>query len=207
MHSTTPGTFPARLISLLLHPVLIPFLTFLVLLQPHRFFIGLVPAREIAVLIGCILASTLFFPLLMIFFFLRSGLVSSCAMERREERTVPLLSTAVFYFMTWYFLKEISVSTIFSFFMLGSAILAVLSLFINFLFKISLHMVALGGAAGFFTGLNLQQGTSHEIFLAVLFLLCGLTGYARLKDGQHTPAEVYSGWLLGSSLMLFLIFL
>jgi hypothetical protein len=191
----------AKGISYLFHPVLIPFFTLLLMFQPHSFFTGLLPEREILMLLGSVLLSTVILPLLTVYFLFRFGLISSCFLDKREERAFPLLATAVFYYLTYYFLKGISVSLLFSYFMLGATLLAILTLFLNFFFKISFHMVATGGLTGFWTGLNIRQGTSHELFLALLILICGLMGYARLQNGLHTPKEVYSGWFLGTGIM------
>jgi len=141
----------------------------------------------------------------MIYFLFRTGFVSSYFMQKKEERLFPLIAIAVFYYLTYYFLKGISISVLFSFFMLGSTLLVILALFLNFFFKISLHMVAIGGMTGFWTGLNIRQGTTHEIFLALLIFLGGLMGYARLQNGQHAPNEIYSGWLMGTGIMFALM--
>jgi hypothetical protein len=195
----------AKVISYIFHPVLLPFYTLLMMLEPHSFFQGLIPGRDIIILLGSVLLSTAVFPLLMIYFLFRTGFVSSYFMQKKEERLFPLIAIAVFYYLTYYFLKGISISVLFSFFMLGSTLLVILALFLNFFFKISLHMVAIGGMTGFWTGLNIRQGTTHEIFLALLIFLGGLMGYARLQNGQHAPNEIYSGWLMGTGIMFALM--
>lgn len=195
----------AKAISYIFHPVLLPFYTLLLMLEPHSFFQGLIPGWDIFILLGSVLLSTAVFPFLMIFFLFRTGFVSSYFMQKKEERLFPLLAIAVFYYLTYYFLKGISISVLFSFFMLGSTLLVILTLFVNFFFKISLHMIAIGGITGFWTGLNIRQGSSHEIFIAVLIFLGGLMGYARLQNGQHAPNEIYTGWLMGTGIMFALM--
>lgn len=197
----------AKLISGLFHPVVMPFFTLVLMLQAHTFFVGLLPLREILVLMGSVLLMTVLCPFLMIFFLFRAKLLTSLFMEKREERILPLLSTAVFYYVTYYLLKGISLSLLFSYFMLGATLLIILCLFANFFFKISLHMAGIGGVTGFWLGLSIRQGTPHEYLLSFLFLLCGLLGYARLKEGNHSPAEVYAGLFLGAGLMIFLVML
>jgi len=154
-----------------------------------------------------VLLTTVFCPFLMIYFLFRVKLVTSLFMEKREERILPLLATGVFYYLTYYLLKGISLSVLFSYFMLGSTLLIIICLFVNFFFKISLHMAGIGGVTGFWLGLNIRQGTPHEIFLSFLFLLCGLLGYARLEEGQHSPKEVYAGLFLGAGLLFILMML
>ena len=201
------GSQFAKGISYLFHPVLLPIFTLLLMLQPHSFFLGLLPLREILILLGLVFLTTVFFPLLMMYFFFRARLVSSFFLHTREERIFPLLTTAIFYYLTYYLLKGISVSVLFSYFMLGATLLVILCLFMNFIFKISLHMAGIGGVTGFWIGLNIRQGTTHEIFFSVLILLCGLMGYARLQNGLHTPKEIYSGLFLGAGIMFTLMML
>jgi len=197
----------ARIVSGLLHPVLMPFFTLILMLQSHAFFTGILPLGEILVLMASVLLTTVFCPFLTIYFLYRTKLVTSLFMEKREERILPLLATGVFYYLTYYLLKGISLSVLFSYFMLGSTLLIIICMLINFFFKISLHMAGIGGVTGFWLGLNIRQGTSHEIFLSFLFLLCGLLGYARLEEGQHTPKEVYTGLFLGAGILFSLMML
>lgn len=199
------GLTAARIISGVFHPVVMPFFTLMVMLQYHAFFMGLLPLKEILILMGSVLLTTVASPFLMIFFLYRLGIITSLFMEKREERILPLLATAIFYYLTYYILKGISISSLFSYFMLGSTLLTILCLFITLFFKISLHMAGIGGVTGFWLGLCIRQGTPHEYLIALLLFLCGLLGFARLKEGNHTQAEVYAGLLLGSGLMYLLM--
>ncbi|MCX6285394.1 MAG: hypothetical protein NTW31_14325 [Bacteroidetes bacterium] len=201
------GNSLARIISGLFHPVLMPFLTLILMLQAHSFFIGLLPVKEILILMGSVLLTTVVCPFLMIFFLFRVKLVSSLFMEKREERIMPLLSIGVFYYLTYYLLKSISLSVLFSYFMLGATLLIIICLFVNFFFKISLHMAGIGGVTGFWIGLSIRQGTPHEILISFLILLCGLLGFARLADGSHSPKEVYTGLCLGAGILFSLMML
>jgi hypothetical protein len=196
---------PARLLSVALHPVLMPFITLLLLLKFHTYIAGLLPVRQIFMLSAVILITTVICPLLMIWFFYRLRAVESLLMEKRQERTFPLLITAVFFYLTYYMLKGTGVSALFSYFLLGSTLLIVLCLFINFFFKISLHMAGIGGMTGFWTGLCIRQGTPHEFLIAGLLLACGLLAYARMTEGKHSATEVISGLLLGAGLMYLLM--
>ena len=156
---------------------------------------------------GAVLLTTVFCPFLIIFFMFRVKIVSSLSMEKQEERILPLLLVGVFYYLTYYLLKGISLSVLFSYFMLAATLLIIICLFVNFFVKISLHMAGIGGVTGFWLGISIRQGTLHEIFLSILFLLCGLLGYARLKDGNHSPKEVYTGLFLGAGILFFLMML
>ena len=162
------GSSPSAIISFVFHPVLMPFYTLLLMFNSHSFFVGLLPPKEIVFLLGSVLLTTAFGPLLMMLFLFRLKLVSSLYMQKREERILPLLTIAMFYYLTYYLLKGINLSVLFSYFMLGSTLLIIVCLFVNFFFKISLHMAGIGGVTGFWLGLSIRQGTPHLFSLSVL---------------------------------------
>jgi hypothetical protein len=183
------GSSPSKIISVVFHPVLMPFYTLLLMFNSHSFFVGLLPPKEIVFLMGSVLLITALCPLLMMFFLFRLKLVSSLYLEKREERILPLLSIGVFYYLTYYLLKGISLSVLFSYFMLGTTLLIIVCLFVNFFFKISLHTAGIGGVTGFWLGLSIRQGTPHELSLSVLILLCG--NILRPLSGSRHPLFSY----------------
>lgn len=72
----------------------------------------------------------------------------------------------------------------------------------NYIGKISIHMVALGGMFGTFAGMAM---TFHYDLWFVLFAItfaAGLTGFARLKLKAHSEVQVYAGFALGVCVML-----
>ena len=81
--------------------------------------------------------------------------------------------------------------------MLGATVLVLISLLINYLTKISIHMLAMGGLFGTFAGLAIGFHYDLRLLLFLLALAAGLTGFARLKLKAHTEAQVYTGFGLG----------
>ena len=71
------------------------------------------------------------------------------------------------------------------------------TLLITLGWKISAHMVGIGGLVGVVFGLMLIHGAQAPILLGVLFLLVGALGTARLIVTDHSPAQIYIGGLLG----------
>jgi len=201
------GNSIAKILSGLFHPVVMPFFTLVILFQTHSFFAGMLPLKQVFFLMASVILTTVACPFLTIYLLYRAKLVSSLYMYKKEERTLPLLSIGVFYYLTYYLLKEISLSVLFSYFMLGATLLVLICLFVNFFFKISLHMAGIGGVAGFYIGLCLRQGTPHLILISILIFLCGLLGFARLVNGDHSLKEVFAGLLLGVGVLFFLMML
>lgn len=189
------------------HPVLMPAYIVLLFLVRGNLQLRTFPVSYKMTIGGVVILTTLLFPLFFTWLLVRFNVISSVFMNRKEERVYPVLAMAVFYYLTYFLLKGISISLLFSYYMLGATFLAILSLAIGFFRKISLHAVAAGSFTGLFLGLSLNFGISlyGEIFSGIL--LAGIIGYARLKTESHQPAEVYSGFVMGVSVMTILMLL
>jgi hypothetical protein len=94
---------------------------------------------------------------------------------------------------------------ILSYFMLGATILVICAILISFFHSISLHMIGAGGMTGALLGLAFSQSQDIIAFVFLAILFTGLTGSARLKLNLQKPMEVYSGFLVGVTVM-FVIF-
>ncbi|MCD4683092.1 MAG: hypothetical protein K8R86_07395 [Bacteroidales bacterium] len=127
----------------------------------------------------------------------RRGLIKSLQMESKEERVYPFLLTGIFFFLSYYMLKQIQISEVFHLFLLGITILVFLSLLINFFSKISIHMVGIGGMAGALTGISIRINLDLVLLISFTILLAGFIGFARLKLKSHQPIQIYTGYLLG----------
>ncbi|MCX6244375.1 MAG: PAP2 family protein [Bacteroidetes bacterium] len=196
----------ARVLTILFHPLFIPFYILLVLIFGNFYHSFILPEKAKYLLIGLVFLTTVLFPLLIVFLFYRVKLIKSFQLFSKEERIYPLLVAAVFYYLTYYLLKRFPVSFIFSYYMLGSTFLTICALIISFYRKISLHMIGIGGMIGLFMGLSMNLGLDLTWFLVPAILLAGMLGFARLKSNSHKPSEVYSGFLVGAGI-LFLLFI
>ena len=157
---------------------------------------------------GIVLLTTFCIPLVLTWLLYRLRLISSFYLVNKEERIYPILSVSVFYYVTYYLLRGTHISTIFSYYMLGATLLAILTLIINFYLKISLHMIGAGSFTGLFLGLSLNFGINLNAEILSGIILAGIIGFARLKSNSHKPAEIYSGFALGAVTMtLLMIFL
>ena len=191
--------FLQRLLALLVHLLLLLNLdTMLLMALPFNFKMAL---------LGVVFLTTVIFPLFFTWILYRMQIISSVFMTRKEERVYPILSISVFYYMTYFLLRGIHISTIFSYFMLGATLVSVIALIVNFSRKISLHTLGAGSVTGLFLGLSLHFGLNlhAEVFMGIL--LAGIVGFARLKTDSHQPAEIYSGFAVGVAVMTVLVML
>ena len=196
----------AKILSIVFHPLFVPFYMLLILLNINSFFAMMIPVKAKILLISLVFLTTILIPLLIIFLLYRLKIVKSFYLESKEERIYPLLTVAVLYYLSYYMLKSFSVSFIFSYYMLGSTFLTVLAMIISFYRKISLHMIGIGGIFGLLMGLSLNLKIDLTYFVIAAIILAGLLGFARIQSNSHKPSEIYSGFLMGAA-VLFLLFI
>ncbi len=195
----------ASAISYVFHPLLIPTYTLVLLLNLNSFLSVSLPFSYKMTLGGIVFLTTVLFPLFLSWMLARLNIISSVFMKTKEERIYPILAISVFYYLTYFLLRGVHVSTIFSYYMLGATLLSIIALIINFYMKISLHMIGIGGFTGLFLGLSLNFGINLNTEIYTGILLAGIIGFARLKANSHQPTEIYSGFLMGAVVMTLLI--
>jgi len=193
-------TLPA-LTGQIFHPIWIPTYLYLFLILHPGMLSMMLPAKYQLILLGVIFLSTAFFPLLVFFLMIRQKLIQSLRLESREERVYPILALAVFYYLTYYLLKEIPVMTLFNYFMLGTTLISIGILLLTFYTKPSLHMAAMGGVTGFLAGFMLISQKDLMLPIMATILLSGLVGTSRMILNAHKPGEIYLGYLTGMLIM------
>lgn len=194
----------ARFFSVVLHPLLMPTLGMLVLfrLNPYIGFSVSNPAR--AYVFGIVFINTCLAPAVAIMLLKRRGLIEDALLGERSERLLPLLVSSLLFFLTYYLLKQLTLPSLIYYYVMGATLMVLLTLIITFRYKISIHMVSMGGFTGFLIASSLLLRSDVAWLILLSLLLSGVLGSSRLKLQAHTPGQVYSGFLLGVSVMLIL---
>jgi len=187
----------ARAISVVFYPLFIPTYAFAILLTMPAYFSALMTASAKWMVIGLVFTTTCILPTLFFIVMIKSGMVSTTYLSKREDRTMPYIVSIIFFYLTYYLLKRLQISPVYYYFMIGATLLNILVMGINFFWKISSHMASIGALAGMMVGLSYFLGTFYFFLIALSILMSGLTGFARLKLNAHTPAQIYSGFALG----------
>jgi hypothetical protein len=146
-------------------------------------------------------------PLAFVPFFQYRKITSSIMMDQTQERTIPLLITASFYYLAFYLLRRMGVPAIIQAFILASSIAVTVTLLITSKWKISAHMIGIGGLLGLLVSLGALQDANVILFLMIAVVISGLTGFARLSLNSHTPSQVYAGLGIGFVLTIATMFL
>jgi len=190
-----------QLISIILHPMFMPLvalhLTLLVL--PSLAF---TLSQNLLLIYGILVFSTVVLPLASIFGLMRKGEVSSLEMSNHKERPLPLFKTVIWMSFGYYLLHNLLFYTpILKAELLGAIIIILIAAIVSKFWKISLHLLGMGGVVGVFIALQIIHG--DFLYLLLLFiLLSGLLGAARIKQKAHNYAQVYAGFLVGLSVEL-----
>jgi hypothetical protein len=116
-----------------------------------------------------------------------------------------MLLMAFMYLVAAFILRKALAPVIFSIFLNASSMTVLICAMITWRWKISNHMAGIGGITGMVLAISIEWILNLQWVTAVLFLIAGLVGFARLSDSDHTPAQVYTGYLLGFAVNFMLI--
>jgi hypothetical protein len=123
-------------------------------------------------------------------------------MKKRKDRYVPLIITFFLFVFCFYLIRRIDIPSMFYSFLLGGLISLLITFFINIRFKISIHMVGMGGLVALIVFISFYLKVNLSFYLILVILFSGITGTARLILNAHTPVEVYSGFVMGFAIVL-----
>jgi hypothetical protein len=146
------------------------------------------------------------FPLVNIFILFRFKKIPAITLSNQQDRTFPYVVTSLFYFGLFYLMIDINIWTIIKISVLGAGVAILLTAFINLKFKISAHMVGIGGLLGVLICVSYLLKFNLTPFYVLIILLAGLLGSARLKLKEHQPNQIYTGFFLGLVVQILVFF-
>lgn len=196
----------SQIFSFLLHPMFMPVLGVFLIFNSgtHLSFMPFEAKRAIYItvfLTTCILPVSLL-PLLYQF-----KVIRSFNMQTSRERLWPIIFTATFNYLGWWLLKKMGLSGTLQLFILSTFMVLIIAAFITLFWKVSLHMIGVGGATGVVLAMALKYNLDLTLFFVLLIIASAITASSRLRLGAHTPTQVYVGYFLGlgiiSSSLLF----
>jgi hypothetical protein len=149
-------------------------------------------------------AFTFVLPVLNIYLMYKLKRIQSFILSEQKERTFPYIMTAIFYFGLFYLFYDLRIWESIKLFVLCAGTAILFTAVINLRYKISAHMVGIGGIVGMMISLNLLLQYDLFPFIIVSILVGGIIGWARIVLEEHKPSQVYTGFLLGVSCQLVL---
>ena len=148
-------------------------------------------------MIGLVGASI--FPILLLVLLKAFGQVKSYQVTTIKERKLPVsFMIVLFYLLGNTMFRIAQIRDIGLLFYATSLGLLIVYLLFLFRLKVSLHLLSIGTAIGFFMVLQLKYGINALPLIVVLCLLSGLVASARLHLKAHTPIELIIGFFVDS---------
>ncbi len=196
MESSNKAMYLARIISGIVHPILIPMYAVFIVFHSQT-YLDYTPARLMRSVYLIVAISTALLPLSVLPLLKLQKVIGNYDLLKRKERILPLLLSAVFYVLGYYVLRNISFVYIISCLLLSAGISVVLVAVISLKWKISIHLTAIGGLVGMLIVFNWLFKADCRSYFMVAILFSGLLAAARLKLDRHTPTQIYAGFLLG----------
>ena len=187
----------AKIISVIFHPLFMTGYGLLILFFISGTFLSYLagPVKNIVLII--IAVNTIILPLSVVPLYFSQKIIKSIHMETARERVIPLMMNSIFFYLGFYLLNRLQVPELIKMYVLASFSVVVVTLLVSLKWKISIHMMGIGGLTGAIISISWHLGVDMIAVWMGLILCGGLIGFARLELNKHTPAQVYSGFFIG----------
>lgn len=198
-----PNTL-AKIITYILNPLIMPFVGVLFLLYfDEYYYLQTNPTQKLYIL-GFIFLVTFLLPFCAALLLKNMGQIGSLEMYNKEERKLPILVTAFIYTALFFMIARYNGFDRIRIFLLATTITLILAGFITSYYKISLHMLGIGGIVGLVAYMCTYSLFNLMPLLVFSVLFSGLVGVARIRLKAHTPAQVYGGFAFGFAVVFFM---
>ncbi len=187
----------AKIISGIFHPLLMPVIGLLIIFNTDSYINYTIPIDLKKAVIILTATSTVVVPLLISLLLLNRKLINSLEMETTKERIIPYAFTIIFYVFTLYMLKQAPIPPIIFNFIIGATLSVILAFIINIKWKISAHMIGVGGLFGALLAVSLVLEVYITPYIVLTLIASGLVATSRLVLNAHNQAQLYAGFLLG----------
>ena len=191
----------ASLLSVVLHPFLLPVYVLLVIFQSGTLF-SFIPGRVQALVYLMTVMGVVILPLLCMPILKRFKLIESYHLLQKQERVFPVFVTVLGTFFAFYLLRHVPYTEVVRQLYLVLVILLAGFMILTIRWKISMHMTAIGAVCGYVFILGAKYLGDTGYLLMALILLSGILGTCRLYLKRHTPAQVYAGYVYGCALVV-----
>jgi len=190
----------ASVISAIFHPLIMPTLGLLLILNSGTYLALLDPSAKRAILFVMALG-TLIFPLIMLPVLYYRNLITSLR-GNMEEGLIPQLIILILYVITFVYFVRIPVSRVIHGYALSVPVTLAMVLLANLKFRVCIQSAALGGITGLIIALIILYETPLQGVLMLTILAAGITGSAKLVTGSQHFSGILTGYLLGFVVVL-----
>ncbi len=189
----------AKTISFITHPLLIPTYGLLFFFNSNTYFSVYFPEQLQKIIYAIVFVTTFLIPVTSLPILFRLKIIQDISMPTKKERITPMILTLCTHLMACYLLYQLPfrVPVPIMQFMIGSSAIILFGLMLTTVWKISAHMLGMGGilALVFMLATHLNANVL-SLFLAII-LISGITAFSRLFLSAHNPAQTYIGFVIG----------
>lgn len=179
-------------ISVALHPLFVTTLGMMLLI--FRLMPGTIHTQWL--LMAYCIGYTVILPLAFITLAKKIGFIGSLRKMERRERILSLIITGICVYSFSYVLKGWHTPVTMQSFAFGASVMIFISLILSTFSRISLHSIGWGGLTALVSYFSFSQPDLSWL-LGLVVLLSGLVGTARIYLDEHTPRQIYLGYLIG----------
>ena len=195
----------SQVLSLLFSPFYAPLWAFVWLFSFSRFQIMTWSYR--LYILAVVFLFTILVPRLTINLFRRLNQWTHWQLGHRRHRHMPYVLTLLSYATCLAIFLQSQTNMFFCGIIMAAIVAQLLCSVINLWWKISTHMVGMGGLVGMVLAFSYTFFFNPTWLLCGLLILSGMLGTSRMVLRQHSLSQVLVGFLLGfCCAMLFLIF-
>lgn len=185
----------ANTISYIFHPLFMPLFGMVFYLK-YMFFL-LVKPMFYNYIVLVMLVCTLLFPLMSILLLKSSKVISSIHMPSKEERRWPLLIGTGFFFLAYMLISYVNPVQELNYIVIAGILTLMICTIINLLYKLSIHMAAIGGVTGMMVAYAHHAEINMLYVVLAMVFASGLVGFARLQLNAHSTRQVAAGYAAG----------
>ena len=194
-----PLRIAATIVSYICHPVFSPLVLAWVIYKLNPTSFAGVPPKQLGLWFISIGFTAVFFPLFSIALMKPLGFIGSYHMPTARERTIPLMTTMIFYFWITHVFNTMpgTPPLALKVLLLGNFWGIIILFLINIFTKISMHTSAAGSMIGILIVLMISSPANLALPLCVGIIIAGIIGTSRAALGAHQRGDIWLGYIVG----------
>ena len=173
------------IISYVIHPMVISFVTFLYLIYYSNI---LIENKDLTFILSFLFSTTL--PMISFYILKKNSLITDLDASKKEERLLPMAFGSLFFLMGFFTLKTLNTHLVIQGIMFCGMINVILAWLITNYWKISIHAITLSSSITIFWISGYQN-----VFIVILIHLFLVIG--RLLAQAHNLTQIIAGIFLG----------
>jgi len=189
----------AKIVSVIFHPVLVPTLGFLLLLN-SGFYFSMISWEAKRFILLVLVFTTGVLPLLTVAIMALNPKFD-LSMDSIKDRIVLFLFASVFYYLGYLIMSRMRAFPVFKVFFVASVLVIIVLLIVSFKWKISRHMAALGAVSGTLFALSFRTGINPVWAVFTVILVSGAVGTARMVLKKYDLWQVLAGYIVGFAVL------